>query len=106
MSAKTASGPTLKQRLIVPLVTLLALAVLGTLGYHWLWLPYGGTWMDALYMTMNILTTIGLGEVHPLSDVGRLLTMVVAITGIGNLFYLFGVVMDFLVAAQVSARGG
>jgi voltage-gated potassium channel len=106
LSAESPRTATLQRRLVVPLLALLITAVLGTLGYHWVWREYDGTWMDSLFMTMNILTTIGLGEIHPLSDLGRVLTMVVAVTGIGSLFYLFGVVMDFLVAAQVGNRSG
>ena len=42
---------------------------------------------DGFYMTAITLTTIGYGEVHPLSDRGRFFTVVLAYCGIFALFY-------------------
>src|SRR5205807_4993387 len=78
----------------------------GTLGYWVLWRDVDGTWLDALFMTFTTVTTIGYGEVHPLSSAGRVLTMVVALAGIGSLFYLFGVVMDYLVSDPIRKLRG
>ncbi len=50
---------------------LLALAVLvvaGVIGFH---LIEGWSWFDSLYMVVITLTSIGYGEVHPLSHAGR-----------------------------------
>src|SRR4029079_14067097 len=80
--------------------------IVGTLGYFWLWRTQGGTWMDAVFMTVTTITTIGYGEVRPLDTVGRIFTMVLAIAGIGSLFYTLGVVMEYLVAARLADPGG
>src|SRR5262249_38808697 len=86
----------------LPLSLVSAVVVGGTLGYLWLWRNIGGTWLDALFMTVTTITTVGYGEVKPLDSVGRIFTMVVAIVGIGSLFYTFGVVMDYLVAVRLA----
>ncbi|HYB43415.1 MAG TPA: potassium channel protein [Candidatus Methylomirabilis sp.] len=78
----------------------------GTVGYHWLWQDLGGTWMDALFMTVTTITTIGYGEVKPLDTWGRLFTMILALVGIGSLFYTLGVVMEYLVSARLADPGG
>src|SRR6187431_3161231 len=91
----------LRLRILVPLVLLSTSFMTGVLGYHWLWSDQGGTWLDAVFMTVTTLTTIGYGEVKPLDSVGRLLTIGVAISGIGSLFYFFSVSMDYLVFQQV-----
>ncbi|HXJ79567.1 MAG TPA: potassium channel protein [Candidatus Methylomirabilis sp.] len=96
----------LRIRLLLPLSLVAAVIVIGTLGYHWLWRGLGGTWMDALFMTVTTITTIGYGEVKPLDTWGRILTMVLAFTGIGSLFYTLGVVMESLVAARLADPGG
>src|SRR5215467_4571930 len=96
----------LRIRLLVPLSLVSAVVVVGTFGYRWLWREQGGTWMDALFMTVTTITTIGYGEVKPLDTWGRLFTMVLALTGIGSLFYTFGVVMESLVAARLADPGG
>jgi voltage-gated potassium channel len=58
----------------------------GTVGYP---LIEGEPWtyFDGFYMTAITLTTIGYGETHPLSDGGRLFTVVLAYSGIFTLAY-------------------
>ena len=94
----------LRIRLLVPLSLVGGVVAVGTLGYYWLWRGVGGTWMDALFMTVTTITTIGYGEVKPLDTWGRLFTMVLAVTGIGSLFYTLGVVMEYL-SAGAEQRG-
>jgi voltage-gated potassium channel len=96
----------LRIRLLLPLSVVVAVVIVGTLGYFWLWQGQGGTWMDALFMTVTTITTVGYGEVRPLDTVGRIFTMVLAIAGIGSLFYTLGVVMEYLVAARLADPGG
>jgi voltage-gated potassium channel len=90
----------------LPISVVLVVVLVGTVGYVWLWRDIGGTWMDALFMTVTTITTIGYGEVHPLGTAGRLFTMVLAIAGIGSLFYTLGVVMEYLVAARIADPSG
>ncbi len=98
--------PRLRARLILPLSLVLAVVVAGTLGYFWLWRAVGGTWLDALFMTVTTITTVGYGEVKPLDSAGRIFTMFVAIVGVGSLFYTFGVVMEYLVAVRLADPTG
>ena len=98
--------PRLRARLILPLSVVLTVVVSGTLGYMWLWRAVGGTWLDALFMTVTTITTIGYGEVKPLSSTARIFTMVLAIVGVGSLFYTFGVVMEYLVAVRLADPTG
>src|SRR4029453_8713633 len=78
----------------------------GTLGYYWLWRDVGGTWLDALFMTVTTITTVGYGEVKPLDTPGRIFTMIIAIVGVGSLFYTFGVVMEYIVALRLADPTG
>lgn len=96
----------LKARLMPPLMLAVGIVAVGTLGYYWMWRPLGGTWLDALFMTVITITTIGFAEVKPLDDVGRVFTMFVAVTGIGSLFYTLGVVMEYLVAVRLTDPRG
>jgi voltage-gated potassium channel len=90
----------LKVRLLLPLTLVLTVVAIGTVGYRWLWRD--GTWMDALFMTVTTITTIGYGEIKPLTTAGRLFTIFLALTGIGSLFYTFGVVMEYLVGVRLA----
>lgn len=93
----------LLERLRVPLALLAITHVVGAAGYWALWHERGGTWLDALFMTFITITTIGFGEIHPLGTEGRLLTMGIAASGIGSLFYTFTVVLDYLGSDDVRA---
>lgn len=64
----------------VLLLTALAF-VGGTAGYYRI--ETGWTVLDAFYMTVITLTTIGFGEVHALSPQGQLFTIVLVIFGLG-----------------------
>jgi voltage-gated potassium channel len=94
--------PRLRARLILPLSLVAAVVAGGTLGYFWLWRAVGGTWLDALFMTVTTITTVGYGEVKPLDSAARIFTMFIAIVGVGSLFYTFGVVMEYLVAVRLA----
>jgi voltage-gated potassium channel len=78
----------------------------GTVGYFWLWRAVGGTWLDALFMTVTTITTVGYGEVKPLDSLGRIFTMIIAVVGVGSLFYTFGVVMEYIVALRLADPTG
>lgn len=71
-------------RLLVPVAILVVLLAAGTLGYQ---LVEGWGWLDALYMTVITITTVGFREVHPLSAGGRVFTMALALGGVFTAFY-------------------
>ena len=63
----------------LPMVAgLVVLPMVGVAGYHWI---EGWPLLDALYMTVITLSTVGFGEVHPLSPAGRVFTMGLIVTG-------------------------
>jgi voltage-gated potassium channel len=64
---------------------LLAILFLGSLGFVWI---EGWSFFDGLYMTGITLTTVGFGEVHPLSKVGRAYTLVLLLAGMGVMLYI------------------
>ena len=87
----TTQGP------LVILGLLVFVLVAGTVGYVWI---EGWTVWDAFYMTIITITTVGYGEVHPLSRAGQEFTSVLLIVGVGTALYAFGL------SASVIAEGG
>ncbi len=60
--------------------------------------------LDCLYMTFITISTIGYGEVIDLSasPAGRVLTMVVALSGIGTLTYIFSLITALIVEGHLT----
>jgi voltage-gated potassium channel len=74
----------------------------GTGGY--LVLEPGWQFLDALYMTVITLTTVGFREVQPLTEAGRVWTMILALTGVGLIFGSVGIVAEYFVVEATSGR--
>jgi voltage-gated potassium channel len=71
--------------------------VIGTVGY---WLIEGWGLLDSLYMTMITITTIGYGEPRPLSNGGRVFTLVLIFSTIGIIGYALSTVTAFIVEGE------
>lgn len=83
----------------VPVVLLVLALVYGTGGYM---VIEGFGFVDALYMTVTTLTTVGFGEVHPLSDVGRLFTISLVAFGVVAVFDLLAVFTTLLASGRLA----
>src|SRR5262249_11536814 len=59
------------------------------------------TFFDALYMTIITLSTIGYGEVHPLSRAGRAFTMFLILGGVFTLGYAVTEIIRTVVSGEV-----
>ena len=83
------------------LAAVLVVAAVGTAGFaaleHW------PAW-DALYMTVITMTTVGFREVHPLSTGGQAWAMLVAVSGVGLIFALVGIVAEVMVTEVTSGK--
>jgi voltage-gated potassium channel len=63
--------------------------------------------LDAVYMVLMTITTVGFGEVFELHTAGRIVTMGIMVFGIGLVFYTFGAAIEHLFtlgAARTATR--
>lgn len=81
-------------------VLLVVLMAVGTSGYM---IIEGWSFLDSVYMTVMVLTTIGFREIKPLDDAGVVFTIVLAISGIGAIFYALIAVFQFLLEGELAS---
>ncbi len=92
-------GPSPLVRALKILLMLLAILLAGALGYHFI---EGWSFFDAFYMTVITLATVGYGETHPLSPVGRAFTIFLILGGIGIITYGLTSVTALLVEGEMN----
>jgi voltage-gated potassium channel len=92
-------GVSITRRLTGPIVALVATVAGGTLGYM---LIEGWRFDDAVYMTMITIGTVGFGEVHPLSKVGRAFTSFLIVAGIVSISYMVTVITGMVVEGHLT----
>jgi voltage-gated potassium channel len=80
-------------RFRLPAVLLGFIILFGTAGYM---LVEGWNAIDAFYMTIITISTVGFTEVHPLGTAGRVFTSVLIVSGVGTMLYGFGVFAETL----------
>jgi len=82
------------RRILASLIMLGLLILIGSLGY--MVLDQVG-WFNALYMTMNTMTTVGFREVWKLSRSSQVWTLFIMLGGIGMFFFIFGQIAQQMV---------
>jgi voltage-gated potassium channel len=86
--------------LLVALCVPVLLCLVGTAGYHFI---EGWSLFDSLYMTVISVTTVGFGEVHPLSPAGRGFTILLVMGGVFTLFYAAGALIQAAVSGEMES---
>ncbi len=89
-----------KKIVIGVFITITFLAI-GTIGYM---VIDGFPLLDALYMAVITITTVGFGEIHPLSSTGRIFTMFLIIFGFGSIGFLVAAFTEALVEQASSPQ--
>jgi voltage-gated potassium channel len=89
-----------RRPILVASLALIAVLVIGTAGYVRLehWRP-----LDALFMVVITLTTIGFGEVHELDDPGRLFTIGLILAGVSIGTYTMSQITQLVVEGKMAA---
>jgi voltage-gated potassium channel len=75
------------------------LLVFGTLAFHWV---EGWNLFDGFYMTLMTLTTVGYGEVRPLSTPGRIVASILMLGGVATVFVSIGVLVDIIIKLEMA----
>ena len=86
------------RRFAFAVLGLLSVTTAGTAGYM---VIEDASLLDALYMTIITVTTVGYGEVFPLSRGGRIFTMLLLVMGVGATLYLLTVLAELVIEGRL-----
>jgi voltage-gated potassium channel len=98
MDIPSAEGKASIKRFRTSVILLLSLVLFGTLGYI---VIEGDTLLDALYMTIITMSTVGFGEIHRLTVEGKIFTIVLIIMSISTFAYAITTISTYLVEGQL-----
>jgi voltage-gated potassium channel len=74
------------------------LSIIGAVGYM---LIEHMSVLDAFYMSVMTISTVGFGEVKPLSPGGRLFTIGLIVTGVSTAAYMFAVIGELVIEGRL-----
>ncbi|WP_109299936.1 TrkA family potassium uptake protein [Aquimarina sp. AU474] len=84
-----------RPRIYIALVLLLFVIAIGVIGFRYF---SNYTWVDALYMTVITMSTVGFGEVQPLDDNAKLFTVFLISTSVAIFAYSVSVITEYIVS--------
>ena len=85
------------KRLRLGLIILASIIAVGTIGYMHL---EGWLFGEAIYMTVITISTVGYGEVHPLSAAGRIFTIALIAGGVSAAALVLTAFIEYLIAGK------
>ncbi|MBF0120907.1 MAG: potassium channel protein [Desulfobacterales bacterium] len=86
------------KNLLISLLLAVLIIVIGTAGYMFI-----ENWglIDSIYMTVSTLATVGYGEIHPLSQIGRIFSIFLMFFGVGLFLYATGSTFQFMLEGRI-----
>ena len=86
------------RHLIVSIILSSVILVIGTTGYM---IIEDWRFLDALYMTVITISTVGYREINQVGDVGRVFTILLVAIGVGFTLYVAAAVVQFMVEGRI-----
>lgn len=86
------------RRVLWGICALIAIVAFGVIGYM---VIEGWAFLDALYMTVITITTVGYTEVHPLTNGGRIFSIFLIVGGVGGALYIITGIVRYVVEGNI-----
>lgn len=84
-----------RSKIYTALTLLFLLLLVGIFGFKFF---SGYSWIDALYMTVITITTVGYGEVNPLDDFSKIFTVFLILTSIVTVGYALSIITEYILS--------
>lgn len=91
----------LLRRIRMAAISIVIVLCLGSVGFVWI---EGYTWVEAIYMTVITVSTVGFGEVRPLSDGGMIFTALLIVSSLGTFTFAVTSVSQFFLEGDYRER--
>jgi len=82
-----------KSKIYIALILLTVVLLIGVFGFHFL---SDYSWLDALYMTIITVTTVGFGEVEPLDANAKIFTIFLIVSSVFIFAYSISVISEYI----------
>ncbi len=90
-----------RSKIYIALILMITVIVIGVLGFRF-FSDY--SWVDALYMTVITMSTVGFGEVQPLDDNAKLFTVFLITISVTIFAYAVSVITEYIVSKSDPKR--
>jgi len=84
-----------RSKIYAAIILLLILLIIGIVGFK---VISGYSWIDALYMTVITITTVGFAEVNPLDDFSKIFTIFLILTSVVIVGYALSVITEYILS--------
>ncbi len=84
-----------RSKIVTAIGLLVLLLIIGVIGFK---IMSDYRWIDALYMTVITITTVGFGEVRPLDDASKMFTIFLILTSIVIVGYAISVITEYILS--------
>jgi voltage-gated potassium channel len=82
-----------RSKIYLALVLIVVVLLFGVLGYRYI---SDYSWIDALYMTIITVTTVGFSEVRPMGPEGKIFTVLLIVTSVFIVGFAISVVTEYI----------
>lgn len=84
-----------RSRIYIAVILLIVLLAIGILGFK---LISHYSWVDAVYMTVITITTVGFGEVQPLDDFSKIFTIFLILASVVIVGFALSVITEYILS--------
>ena len=85
----------LRTKIYLAISLLIVVLLIGVLGFR---IISGYSWIDAVYMTVITITTVGFGEVQPLDDSSKIFTVFLILSSVVIVGYALSIITEYILS--------
>jgi len=90
-----------KSKVYLAIAALFTIFFIGIFGYKFV---SNYSWIDAIYMTVITITTVGFGEVNPLDETSKLFTVFLIITSVTIYLFAVSIITEYIANGDILKR--